>query len=95
MLAVPEEELFELARRAWPFRELQRSEFDDVVRMLAEGFTTRRGRRGALVHHDAVNGRLRPRRGTRLAALTSGGAANRSVVARSTRTRRYRSPSWA
>src|SRR2546425_188722 len=42
--------------------------------MLAEGFTTRRGRRGAYIHYDGVNRRLRARRGARLAALTSGGA---------------------
>ena len=42
--------------------------------MLADGFTTRRGRRGALIHHDAINHRLRGRRGARLTALTSGGA---------------------
>ena len=42
--------------------------------MLAQGFATRRGRRGALIHHDAVNGRLRGRRGARLLAITSGGA---------------------
>src|SRR5260221_2790006 len=42
--------------------------------MLAEGFTTRRGRRGALIHHDAVNHVVRGRRGARLTALTSGGA---------------------
>jgi ATP-dependent Lhr-like helicase len=41
--------------------------------MLAEGYTTRRGRRGAYLHRDAVNGRLRPRRGARLTALTNGG----------------------
>ncbi len=41
--------------------------------MLAAGFTTRRGRRGALIHHDAVNRQLRGRRGARLVALTSGG----------------------
>ena len=41
--------------------------------MLAEGFSTRRGRRGALIHHDAVNRMLRGRRGARLTALTSGG----------------------
>ena len=66
--------LFDLVRRARPYRDLDRERFDGVVRMLAEGFTTRRGRRGALVHLDAVNGRLRGRRGARLAALTSGGA---------------------
>ncbi|HZT47367.1 MAG TPA: ATP-dependent DNA helicase, partial [Hyphomicrobiaceae bacterium] len=37
------------------------------------GFTTRRGRRGALIHRDAVNGILKSRRGARLTALTSGG----------------------
>ncbi|HEX2681345.1 MAG TPA: ATP-dependent DNA helicase, partial [Candidatus Dormibacteraeota bacterium] len=61
-------------RRAYPYRELARADFDAVVAMLAEGFTTRRGRRGAYVHYDGVNGRLRARRGARLAALTSGGA---------------------
>ena len=70
----PEKELFELFRKAEPYRELTRAEFDEVVRMLAEGFSTKRGRRGALLHHDAVNHRLRGRRGARLLALTSGGA---------------------
>ena len=69
-----EQKLFELMRSAYPYRELTRKEFDDVLRMLAEGFSTKRGRRGALVHHDAVNQRVRARRGARLVALTSGGA---------------------
>src|SRR2546430_14846881 len=42
--------------------------------MVAEGFSTRRGRRGALVHRDEVNRRVKGRRGSRLLALTSGGA---------------------
>jgi ATP-dependent Lhr-like helicase len=69
-----EAELFELMRRAGAYSGLTREEFDEVVVMLADGFSTRRGRRGAHIHHDQVNGRLRPRRGARLAALTSGGA---------------------
>jgi ATP-dependent Lhr-like helicase len=69
-----EDELFEMVRRAYPFRNLTRENFDAVVRMLSEGFATRRGRRGAYLHHDAVNQRLRARRGARLAAITSGGA---------------------
>jgi ATP-dependent Lhr-like helicase len=69
-----EDELFGLVRRAWPFRRLSREDFNAVVTMLAEGFTTRRGRRGALIHHDAVNHMLRARRGARLTAITSGGA---------------------
>ena len=43
------------------------------LRMLAEGFATRSGRRGALIHRDAVNRMLRGRRGARTTALTSGG----------------------
>jgi ATP-dependent Lhr-like helicase len=69
-----ENEFYELVRAAWTYRNLARSEFDSVVKMLAEGFSTKRGRRAALIHHDAVNHRLRGRRGARLTALTSGGA---------------------
>jgi ATP-dependent Lhr-like helicase len=69
-----EDELFGLMRGAYPYRHLQREEFDQCVRMLAEGFSTRRGRRGALLHHDGVNKMLRPRKGARLTAITSGGA---------------------
>jgi ATP-dependent Lhr-like helicase len=68
------DELFDLARRAYPYRGLERAEFDEVVAMLSRGFDTRRGRRGALLHHDGVHGRLRGRRGARLTAITSGGA---------------------
>src|SRR6516162_9015673 len=67
------EPLYQLLRRAWPYHELTRAEFDELVRMLAEGYSTRRGRHGALIHHDAVNARLKGRRGARLTAITSGG----------------------
>jgi ATP-dependent Lhr-like helicase len=69
-----ENAFFELVRSAWPYRNLTREEFDGIVKMLADGFSTKRGRRAALIHHDAVNHRLRGRRGARLVALTSGGA---------------------
>jgi ATP-dependent Lhr-like helicase len=69
-----EDELFALMCRAWPYRALGREDFVAVIGMLAQGFGTRRGRRGALIHHDAVNHVLRGRRGARLTALTSGGA---------------------
>jgi ATP-dependent Lhr-like helicase len=69
-----ENELFDLLRGAYPYLGLRREEFDECVRMLADGFSTRRGRRGALLHHDSVNKMLRPRKGARLTALTSGGA---------------------
>ncbi|HUL47550.1 MAG TPA: DEAD/DEAH box helicase [Steroidobacteraceae bacterium] len=68
-----EDALFALVTRAWPYRDLARNEFDEVVRMLAEGYSTRRGRHGALIHHDGVNHRIKGRRSARLTALTSGG----------------------
>ncbi len=69
-----EDELFALVRRAQPYATLSRKDFDDVVAMLAAGISTRRGPRAALVHHDTVRHELRARKGTRLTALTSGGA---------------------
>jgi len=69
-----EDDLYDLCRRAYPYRELDRKEFDAVVRMLADGIATRRGRGSAYLHHDRINRRIRPRRGARLAAITSGGA---------------------
>ncbi len=68
-----EDGLFALVTRAYPYRDLKRSEFDELVRMLAEGYSTRRGRHGALIHHDGVNHRIKGRRSARLTALTSGG----------------------
>jgi ATP-dependent Lhr-like helicase len=68
------EELFEMVRRAYPFRNLERGSFDQVLEMLSEGVATRRGRRSAHVHYDRVHRRLRGRRGARLAAITGGGA---------------------
>ncbi|CAM2068294.1 DEAD/DEAH box helicase [Sulfidibacter corallicola] len=69
-----EDDLFALVRQAWSYRTLKRSDFDQVVRMLADGITTKRGRRGAHIFHDGVNGMIKGRKGARLAALTSGGA---------------------
>ncbi|MDM0052711.1 DEAD/DEAH box helicase [Variovorax sp. J22R115] len=68
-----EDALFALVRRAWPYAQLTRETFASVVRMLAEGFTTRLGQRASYVHRDAVHRRLRERKGARLTALTSGG----------------------
>ncbi|MEP7346119.1 MAG: ATP-dependent DNA helicase, partial [Gemmatimonadaceae bacterium] len=68
------DDLFALVRRARPYADLSRDDFDQVVQMLGAGYVTRRGRRAALVHVDEVNGRIRGRRGARLLALTSGGA---------------------
>ena len=68
-----EDALYDWVRRAWPYRDLARKDFDAVVRMLADGYATRRGNRGAYIHRDAVHGRLRGRAGGRMTALMSGG----------------------
>ena len=68
-----EDALFDQLRSAWPYATLTRDTYDDVVRMLADGFTTRRGTRGAWLHRDAVHGVLRGRAGARMTATMSGG----------------------
>jgi ATP-dependent helicase Lhr and Lhr-like helicase len=80
-----EDDLFEMVRGTYSYRNLDRADFDAVITMLSDGITTQRGRSGAFLHRDQINGRVRGRRGARLAAITSGGAipenANYSVVA--------------
>jgi len=69
-----EDALFALVKRAYPYRNLQRETFDEVLVMLSDGIASQRGRYGAYLHHDRINHKLRARRGARLAAITSGGA---------------------
>ncbi|CAB3698608.1 ATP-dependent RNA helicase SrmB [Paraburkholderia sediminicola] len=68
-----EDALFEMLRRAAPYAGLEREQYDAVLRMLAEGYTSRNGPRGAYIHRDVVSGTLRGRRGGKLVAVTSGG----------------------
>jgi len=69
-----EEELLALARRSAPYSALGAEDFEKVLELVSQGVVTGRGRRGAHLHRDRVNGVLRPRRGARLTAATSGGA---------------------
>ena len=69
-----ESELFEVLKGAYPYQNLRREQFERVVEMLSEGISSRRGRYGAYLLRDQVNGVLKARRGARLAAITSGGA---------------------
>jgi ATP-dependent Lhr-like helicase len=69
-----EHELLTLIRRAYPYRNFSQQTYDGILEMLSEGIAASRGRYGAYIHHDRVNQKLRPRRGARLAAITSGGA---------------------
>ncbi len=69
-----EEKLFAMVRSAYPYRELPRERYESVVEMMSEGIATMRGRRGAMLHRDKVNGVIKGRRGARLIAITNGGA---------------------
>jgi ATP-dependent Lhr-like helicase len=69
-----EDELFALARRAAPYADLDRADYDAALDLLADGIATGRGKRAAYLHRDRVNRTLRARRGARITALTSGGA---------------------
>ena len=69
-----EDDLYDFVRVTYPYHNLPRGDFDAVIEMLSEGMASARGHSGAYLHRDQVNHRLRPRRGARLAAITSGGA---------------------
>lgn len=68
------EDLFQLVRRAYPYRRLSRADFEETLRYLSEGLTPKSGRARALLFYDRVGGRLRGRKGARLTALANGGA---------------------
>ena len=69
-----EDALYALLTQAYPYRELSRERFDDVVRMLSEGVAGRWGRTTAYLHRDGVNRQVKARRGARITAVTNGGA---------------------
>ncbi len=75
-----EEDLYQIVRGAYPYRDLARPDFDALLEMLSEGITARRGRYGAYLHRDRVGHRLRGRRGSRMVAITNGGAIPESAL---------------
>jgi ATP-dependent Lhr-like helicase len=68
------EALFDVVRRAYPYRSLSRERFDELIALLTNGIESSRGRYGAYLLHDAIHGRLHPRRGARMIAISNGGA---------------------
>ncbi|HLW51701.1 MAG TPA: DEAD/DEAH box helicase [Candidatus Angelobacter sp.] len=69
-----EDELFATVTRAYPYRDLARKDFDDLLAMLADGIAAERGRFGVYLYRDRVNKRLKARRGARMVAIMNGGA---------------------
>jgi ATP-dependent Lhr-like helicase len=62
-----EDALYAAFRRAWPYRELARNDFDAVIQLHSQG------RRG-LLHRDGVGRRVMARKRARITAITGGGA---------------------
>lgn len=69
-----EDELFDLVRRAYPYRNLTREIFDSIIEMLSEGLAGRKVKYGKFLHRDGINKVLKARRGARMSAIMNGGA---------------------
>jgi len=69
-----EDTLYQVLRRAYPYRNLTRKDFDDLITLLSEGIESSRGRYGAYLLRDGVQHHLHPRRGARMIAISNGGA---------------------
>jgi ATP-dependent Lhr-like helicase len=68
-----EEALYAMLRGAYPYRDLSRAVFDELVQLLCEGVASSRGTFGAWLLRDGVHRVLHARRGARIAALCNGG----------------------
>ena len=67
------DELFELVRHAYPYRNLARATFDEALDFVSRGVFTGRGQRGQQLSLDPINGMIRPRRSAKHAAIMNGG----------------------
>jgi ATP-dependent helicase Lhr and Lhr-like helicase len=68
-----EDALYEVLRRAHPYRGLTRKVYDEILCLLADGIEASRGRYGSYLLRDRVNGRMQARRGARTIAVSNGG----------------------
>jgi ATP-dependent helicase Lhr and Lhr-like helicase len=66
--------LYDVLRRAHPYRNLTWGQYEEIVAILANGIEASRGRYGAYLLHDGIHSELHPRRGTRMIAISNGGA---------------------
>jgi len=69
-----EDALFQVLRRAYPYRNLTREQYEEVLALLHNGIENSRGRYGAYILRDQVQGHLHARRGSRSIAISNGGA---------------------
>src|SRR5277367_1261916 len=68
-----EDALFEVLRRAHPYKGLTRKQYDEILCLLADGIEASRVRYGSYLLRDRVNGRMQSRRGARTIAVSNGG----------------------
>jgi ATP-dependent Lhr-like helicase len=68
------ESLYEVFRRAYSYRDLTREQFEELIGILSNGIESSRGRYGAYLLHDGIQGRLHARHGSRMIAISNGGA---------------------
>jgi ATP-dependent helicase Lhr and Lhr-like helicase len=66
--------LFEVLRRAYPYRDLTWEQYEEIIAILTNGIEASRGRYGAYLLHDGIDGELHPRRGARMISIANGGA---------------------
>ncbi len=66
--------LYHVLRRSHPYRELTREHFNQALELLHLGIESSRGRYGAYLLRDTIQGHLHPRRGARMIAISNGGA---------------------
>jgi ATP-dependent Lhr-like helicase len=69
-----EDALYQVLRRAYPYRNLTREQYEEVIALLHNGIENSRGRYGAYILRDQVQGHLHARRGSRSIAISNGGA---------------------
>jgi ATP-dependent helicase Lhr and Lhr-like helicase len=66
--------LYNMLCRAWPYRNLTREHYEELLGLLHNGIESSRGRYGAYLLRDRVQGHLHARRGARMIAISNGGA---------------------
>ncbi len=69
-----EASLYNVLRRSHPYRDLTREHFNEALELLHFGIESSRGRYGAYLLRDTIQGHLHPRRGARMIAISNGGA---------------------
>src|ERR1700761_72989 len=69
-----ERALYDVVRRSYPYRNLSRTQYEELIALLHNGIENSRGRYGSYLLRDRVQGHLHARRGARMIAIANGGA---------------------